>query len=166
MKITRNLFLITATTTEILQKSYLQNNFTNKFSNQKSHKNYFITFDKNYLSLPKTIKDKRGFKEVSAFAIDRQQFKMSIEHKHFVLFLFGAASVTFVLMISCQGDKEINANTFALENILASNDEMLSSEKVKKIFFIESHTERKRDLKNHRRQVCSIESAGGIFFYF
>ena len=48
---------------------------------------------------------------------------------------------------------------FPLENILVNDDVALRSENIRKIFFIESHTESERDLKN-ARQACSVESAG------
>lgn len=49
-------------------------------------------------------------------------------------------------------------SVFMMKNLL-SDDEMLKSEKFKKIFFIESHQENNRSLTNPR-QACSVESAG------
>ncbi|KAG5671232.1 hypothetical protein PVAND_001441 [Polypedilum vanderplanki] len=66
--------------------------------------------------------------------------------------------------------ESLRNRTFKLHNILI-NDEILNNSKQKKIFFIESHTNRDRKLEN-ARQACSVESGArtnpdmDIYFIF
>lgn len=53
----------------------------------------------------------------------------------------------------------IDRTHYLLQNILTESDVSLNNEKIKKIFFVETHLNKDRELTN-ARQACSVETAG------
>lgn len=92
-------------------------------------------------------------------------FTMSRVRQVLIILLVLLASIYLIMKLSGGKNEEIILpqeciidGKFELKNILKDEEKLLKSDG-KQIFFIESHLEEQRELKNAKK-ACSIESAG------